>query len=186
MSDIRGLILQSRLDFLENHIDTNLSQRVFQKLGDPVKQAIGEQVFLTNLYPFHLLKDLDAAIAESFDLSMKEIFKEIGNKTAPVMMDRYFFTYMQQKNPQGLLAQLERVYPYIWEFGKYSYSKSDSNEANIKFDYDEDIHKSYCWFIQSFLATGVTLCGGKSVKIEEIECEAEDGESCQYKISWNE
>jgi hypothetical protein len=150
MSDIRGIIIQSRLDFLENHPDTNLSQQVIQKLGEPAKQAIGEQVFLTNLYPFHLLKDLDSAIVESFDISLKELFKEIGSKTALVMMDRYFFTYIQQKNPQGLLAQIERVYPYVWDFGKYSYNKSGNTEASIKFDYDEDIHKSYCLFIQFF------------------------------------
>jgi uncharacterized protein (TIGR02265 family) len=186
MSDIRGIIIQSRLDFLENHPDTNLSQQVIQKLGEPAKQAIGEQVFLTNLYPFHLLKDLDSAIVESFDISLKELFKEIGSKTALVMMDRYFFTYIQQKNPQGLLAQIERVYPYVWDFGKYSYNKSGNTEASIKFDYDEDIHKSYCLFIQFFLESSVNICGGKSVKIEEIECEAEDGESCRYKITWDE
>jgi uncharacterized protein (TIGR02265 family) len=184
MSDIRGLIIQSRLDFLENHTDETISQQVFQKLKEPLKQTIGEQVFLTNLYPFHLLKDLDAAIAESFDMPLKELFREIGAKTAPVMMDRYFFTYMQQNNPQGFLAQIERVYPYIWNFGKYKYSKISATEANTKFDYDEDIPKSYCWFIQSFLTNGVNLCGVKSVDIEEVECEAEDGEACRYKISW--
>ena len=117
---------------------------------------------------------------------MKELFKEIGSKTALIMMDRYFFTYMQQKNPQGLLAQIERVYPYIWDFGKYSYEKAGNTKADIKFDYDEDIHKSYCWFIQSFLESSVNLCGGKSVKIDEVECEAEDGESCRYSITWDE
>ena len=185
MSDIRGLVIQSRLDFLENQLDTNVSQQVIHKLNEPVRQAIGEQVFLTNLYPFYLLKDLDAAIAETIDTPLKALFQEIGEKTAPIMMDRYFFNYLQQKNPHGFLAQIERIYPYIWNFGKYSYEKSGDGEANIKFDYDEDIHKSYCWFIQSFLKSSLEICGARSVKIEETECEAQDGESCKYIVSWS-
>ena len=57
MSDIRGLIIQSRLEYIENIAESNTYGQVMQKLSEPARQAIGEQVFLTNLYPFYLLNE---------------------------------------------------------------------------------------------------------------------------------
>ena len=184
MSDIRGLIIQSRLDYIENQENGVKYQQIFQKLSEPVRQAIGEQVFLTNLYSFHLLKELDSVLGEATKMPLESLFIEIGEQSAPLMLDRYFYNYIQNKNPQGFLAQIARLYSHICDFGKYTYSKTGETKADITFDYDEDIHKPYCWFIQTILVKGVELCGGKSVVLKENQCEAEDGESCQYHLSW--
>jgi len=186
MSDIRGLIVQSRLDYIENFSDENTYQKIKQKLNEPARQAIGEQVFLTNLYHFRLLKELDLAIGESLGSSLESIFREIGKNSANLLLDRYFYNYIHLKSPHGFLSQLERLYTYIWNFGNYSYQKFPNHSAQIKFDYDEDIHKPYCWYMQSFLLRGVELCGGKNVQVKELKCEAENGESCIYRIQWED
>ncbi len=186
MSDIRGLVIQSRLEYIENMENGNIHAKVLQKLSDPARNAVGEQVFLTNLYPFHLLKDLDEAIGESLDVSLESIFRDIGQRTAPVVLDRYFFNYIQDHNPHGFLAQLARLYPYLWNFGKYFYSKSDNGNATVQLTYDEDIHKPYCWFMQALLKKGVEICGAQNAALQEVQCEAEDGESCLYHLSWKE
>jgi uncharacterized protein (TIGR02265 family) len=186
MSDIRGLIIQSRLEYIESMENGTMHSRILHKLNDPVKNAVGEQVFLTNLYPFHLLKDLDNAIGESLDIPLESIFRDIGQRTAPLLMNRYFFNYTQARNPHGFLAQLARLYPYLWNFGKYFYSKSDDEGATVQLVYDEDIHKPYCWFMQSLLQKGVEICGVTGANVREIQCEAEDGESCTYHLSWKE
>jgi uncharacterized protein (TIGR02265 family) len=184
MSDIRGLIIQSRMDYIENHFDNSYAQ-VLKKLSEPVRHAIGEQVFLTNLYPFHLLRDLDAAIGESLPESLESIFSEIGQRYADLILDRYFYNYLEERNPHKFLEQLEKLYPYLWNFGQYSYKKSDNTEARIQFDYNEDVHKPYCWFVQYFLKRGIEICGGNSVEVQELKCEAEGEESCIYQIRWN-
>ena len=186
MSDVRGLIIQSRLDYIEEIKDSNVYTKVMQKLSEPVRQAIGEQVFFTNLYPFYLLKDLDIAIVESLNESLESIFQDIGEKYAELIMDRYFYNYIESKSPQKFLAQMGNLYSYLWNFGKYSYEKSNNNSAKIEFEYDEDIHKAYCWFMQSFLNKGIAMCGGQSIELKEIQCEADDGDACIYDISWNE
>ncbi len=185
MSDIRGLVIQSRLDYMEKTLDSKAYNHILQKLSESARQAVGEQVFLTNLYPFHLLRDLDVTIGESINQPLETIFREIGKRYAYSMVDRYFFNYIESKDPQKFLAQVEKLYPHLWNFGIYTYKKSNNHHATVQFDYDEDIHKTYCWFMQEFLKTGVEICGGKNVELEEPECEAEDGESCIYQIKWN-
>jgi uncharacterized protein (TIGR02265 family) len=186
MSDIRGLIIQSRLDYLEKIGGNSHFQNVLSKLNESARQTISEQVFITNLYPFSLLKELDTVIGESLDKPVETIFREIGTQYAEVILDRYFYNYIEAQNPQKFLAQIKNLYPYLWNFGKYSYQKVEPTRALVHFDYDEDIHKPYCWFTQALLIRGVEICGGKNVQLTESECEAEDGEACVYHISWEQ
>ena len=185
MSDIRGLVIQSRLNYLEKLDDQAKYQQVLQKLSEPVRNAFGEQVFMTNLYSFTMLKNLDMAIGESLNIPLETIFTEIGKSYASLILDRYFYNYIQEKSPQRFLAQIERLYPALWSFGQYTYRKNKKNSATLKFDYDEDLHKPYCWFIQAFIKKGIEICGGKDAKIVEKECVSENGESCLYNVKWN-
>lgn len=185
MSDIRGLMIHSRLDYVENLPDRKHYQRLLQHLSEGMRQSIGEQVFLTNSYAFSLLKELDTAIGEILNTPMESIFRDIGRRSANLIMDQYFFNYAQSKNPQGFLSQIEKLYPYLCNLGQYFYQKTDQKSAHLKFSYDEDIHKPYCWFIQSFLQTGIEICSGEKVMLKEIQCEADDGESCMYEVSWS-
>jgi uncharacterized protein (TIGR02265 family) len=185
MGDIRGLMIHSRLDYVENLPEKKQYQRVLQHLSEGVRQNIGEQVFLTNLYPFHILKEVDLAIGEILNEPLESIFRDIGKRSASLIMEQYFFNYVQAQNPQGFLSQIEKLYPSLCNLGQYFYQKSDQQSARLKFVYDEDIHKPFCWFIQTFLQTGIEICGGKNVILKEIQCEADNGESCMYEISWN-
>jgi len=185
MSDIKGLVFQSRLDYLENMAENNAYQQMMKKLPDPVRQAVGEQVFPSNLYPFHLLQNMDNALGASVSQPLENIFREIGARHAEGIIDRYFYNYEEARNPQKFLEQFGRLYSYLWDFGTYSYQKTGDRNAQVTFGYDEDIHKSYCWFMQEFLKKGVGICGGNAVKLNEKECEAEDGESCLYELQWS-
>jgi uncharacterized protein (TIGR02265 family) len=184
MSDIRGLVIQSRLDYIEKKLRNSGYQQVLSQLDEPVRQAIGEQVFPTNLYPFHLLHELDEAVGSSVEEPLETIFREIGRDHAALVLDRYFYNYIEAQQPQKFLFQIENLYPHLWEFGNYSYKQIASKEAEVTFSYDEDLHKSYCWFVQEFLKTGTEICGGKSVELTEESCEAEDGEACIYFLKW--
>ncbi len=184
MSDIKGLVIQSRLDYLEKYKGRQVYQQVMQKLPDPVRQAIGEQVFPTNMYSYYLLRDLDNAIGESIDESLEAIFRDIGEKYAALVLDRYFYNYVEARDVQEYLAHLQRLYGQLWDFGTYTCRKTGDTANEVRFEYDEDIHKSYCWFMQGFLKRGVEICGGTSVMLEDVECEAENGEACIYRLQW--
>lgn len=184
MSEIRGLMINSRIDYLESLPDSTVYQKVMQRLPESVRQNIGEQIFLTNLYPFQVLKELDAAMAEVLDSSIESLFRSMGKRSATRAVDQYFFNYMQSRNPHGFLSQITRLYPYLCNFGEYFYQKSDQTSARIRLSYNEDIHKPYCWFVQSFLQNGIEICGGKKVVLQEVECEADAGESCRYEVQW--
>ncbi len=184
MSDIKGLVIQSRLDYLESLNDPNLVRTVLQKLSEPTRQAVGEQVFLTNMYPFRILRELDAVLGENLGQPLENVFRAIGEHFAGTILDRYFYNYVETQNPQAFLAQIKNLYPYLWDFGQYLYRKSNNHSATVRFEYDEDIHKQYCWFMQAFLKKGVEICGGKSVNLSEDACGAEDGEACVYVLEW--
>ena len=186
MSEIRGIVIQSRMDYLEKKTNEAIYKEVMNRLSDKARQAIGEQIFLTNLYSFEILKELDRVIVEAIGKPAEEIFRDIGKYFAAIIVDSYFYNYVEAKNPQKFLAQISNLFPHLWQFGKYYYKKSSNNSAVVKFEYDEDIHKPYCWFTQEFLKNGLVMCSAKNVRLNEKECEAENGNACVYELSWEQ
>jgi uncharacterized protein (TIGR02265 family) len=173
------------MDYLEIADKNQLQKKILNALPESTRLAIGEQIFLTNLYPFYFLKELDQTINDIIDKPSDEIFKDIGKHFALNILDKYFFNYIESKNPVKFLAQIGNLYTHLWNFGKYTLDKSEDDILRISFEYDGDIYKEYCLFLREFLKTGIELCGGKEVEIDEKECQAEECSACRFEIKWN-
>lgn len=184
MSEIRGLIIQSRMDYLESIAKNHFYKQVFKKLPEPTQHVIGEQIFLTNMYPFHFLKEIDTIIAKTVNKSQKEIFKEMGELFSQKFLDRYFFNYLESQTPQKFLAQLANLYAYLWNLGKYNYQKISDRGALVNFRGEEKVYKDYCLFLGAFLKKGIELCGGKNVQIIEKDCGNEECPACGFEVTW--
>ncbi|GAB4336291.1 MAG: hypothetical protein Kow0037_17340 [Calditrichia bacterium] len=184
MSEIRGLVLESRVEYVETRHGRNVWVNIVKSLPEPIGQAVGEQVFISNLYPFYLLKELDNAIGEVIQEPLEKLFKEIGAFHAGKIMDRYFFNYLDKRNPAGMLRQIKNLYGTLWNIGTCEVEENDSKNFTLSFHYKEDIYKSYCWFMQGFLSTSVEMCGGKAVRLSEGKCGAMDEDVCEYHLQW--
>ncbi len=186
MSEIRGLILQSRFEFLEEKIGSQAIRLLLEKLSPASKQIIEEQIFPVNKYPFQLLKEIDSVIPQIISEPLEKIFRDMGKYFSPIIVDKYFYNYIESRNPAGFLHHMEKLYFYLWDFGQYNCTPSakNNNEYDVHLNYEIDIHKPYCWFMQAFLTQGVEICGASNVTLKEIKCEAENDEECLYRIKW--
>jgi uncharacterized protein (TIGR02265 family) len=184
MSEIRGLIIQTRMDYLEKTKIQLVHKKVLDKLPESTRFAIGEQIFLTNLYPFRFLNELDQAIDETMEQPSEIIFRDIGNHCAHTILDRYFYNYIESKDPQKFLAQISHLYAKLWNFGTYSLNTFTENDVEVVYSYQEKIHSQYCLYLEAFLKTGVELCGGKNVSIIELDCKGKECFSCRFRLTW--
>ncbi|NOX38273.1 MAG: TIGR02265 family protein [Calditrichaeota bacterium] len=186
MRDVRGLVLLSRIEFLENELDGNAMKQLADMLSPQTREMVTEQIFPVNRYPFSVLKEIDQVIPQLVSLPLEELFRKIGTHFAPIIVDRYFYNYMVAHQPDKFLVQFKNLYLHLWGFGEYAYDFQDRHRVTLSFEYEEDIHKPYCWFVQAFFTESIQLCGGKQVVLNEMECDAENGERCVYKINWQE
>jgi len=186
MSEIRGIILQSRFEYLEEKIGHQAIKKLLEKLSPASKQIIEEQIFPVNKYPFQLLKDIDEVIPQIISEPLEKIFRDIGTNYSPKIVDKYFYNFIESQNPGGFLCHIEKLYFYLWDFGQYDCTSvgNNPNSFQIDLEYEIDIHKPYCWFMQELLKRGTEICGASSPALSELKCAAENADKCLYQIKW--
>ncbi|RMG67744.1 MAG: hypothetical protein D6715_04020 [Calditrichaeota bacterium] len=186
MADIRGLVLQSRFDFLEQEQGEGAVQRLKERLTPEHLPMVAEQIFPVNLYPFALLQDIDRALLEVTGTPEEALFSRVGSHLGLLLADRYFYNYIEGQNPQGLLDQLGRLYPYLIYLGGYTVAHSGQGQSRVAIHYPEPIHRPYCLALQHALAAMLTRCRAEALTWQEDTCAAQQAEACHYRFQWQQ
>ena len=187
MKNIKGLIIQLRMEFLEEQIGGEAIKGILSLLSMPAQEILRSPVLPSSGYSFSILRELDEKLPQVIDRPLENLFRDIGSYAAPKIVDRYFYNYVENRLPSRFLEQFQRLYPILWGFGNVQVFPDDGGEGYmVQFFYEQDIHKPYCWFMQNLLTQSITIVGGKSVALIEKECDAENGEKCWYHIRWKE
>jgi uncharacterized protein (TIGR02265 family) len=184
MSSIRGVVFHSRFDYIHKHLDTAVFKRAGDKLSPQAKQVIFDQIFMVNKYPFAVLKEMDRILPEVSPLPGEDLFREIGQEFAYTILDRYFFNYIEAHKPHKFLAQLQKLYGNLWDFGQYEVRAEENQKAQITLSYEEEVYPEYTWFMEEFFKTGVEICNGKNVTLKRISDNSSNEEGQVYSISW--
>ncbi len=187
MKNIKGLIIQLRLEYLENKLGPDAFKKFVHSLSPPTQEILRSPVLPSSTYSFSILKEIDEKLPQVIDKPLETLFREIGAFAAPIIVDRYFYNYISTQDVERFLIQFQRLYPILWGFGNVDGEKDPDNTSAFQliFVYEQDIHKPYCWSMQSFLETAVQLVGSKKAHLIEKECDAENGDKCWYHIQWN-
>ena len=183
MPEIRGLIVQSRLNYLEKLSDPKIMRKTLQKLPEDIRYEISEQIFPVNAYPFRYLSAIDETLMEVSPLAPEELFEQIGAQFSDLIVDRYFHLYSELGQPTRFLNLLSALYCTLWGFGEYQPDTSEYS-AHLRFFYPVSIPKSFCLFQQSFLKKSLDHCGAQKIKLIERECMVDNKKRCVYDLEW--
>lgn len=184
MNSIRGVVFHSRFDYIHQHLDAAAFKKAGNKLSPQAKQVIFDQIFMVNKYPFAILKEMDQILPEVSPLSREDLFREIGREFAHTILDRYFFNYTEAQKPHKFLAQLQKLYGNLWDFGQFEVRAEENQKAQITLSYEEEVYPEYNWFMEEFFKTAVEICHGKSVTLKRISDTSFEEDSQVYSISW--
>ena len=185
MNGIRGLVFHSRFEYIKKNFEPALIKRLADNLSPNARHFILEQVFPVNHYAFEILKELDEQLLRLSPLSEEELFSEIGKDFAKIILDRYFFNYVEAQQPQRFLAQFQKLYPELWGFGAFEYDADNDHHARLIFDYEEEVHPGYQRFMEAFLKTAIEICGGKDVQVINTSKTPSNNGRYTYSLKWN-
>ncbi|GEM_PF-2330066 len=184
MNGIRGLVFHSRFDYIKKHFEPATLKALADQLSSQTRHFIFDQVFPVNNYPFQYLEELDTQLANISSQPDAQLFSEIGQEFARIILDRYFFNYVEAREPARFLAQFEKLYPELWGLGEIRVELENDHRAQITFEYEEPVHPPYQIFIEAFLKTAIEICGGKGVKINPISQPAPNNGHYAYILEW--
>ena len=170
MSGIRGIVLLTRFDFIEDHYGHDRLKKFIAELArDEHKDVLGQPIVISKEYSEALLKAIDERILSTFFDGQVQKFKELGEWNARQVVPRYFQVYMDEKNPGGFLSQLARLRGHLIGLGEMHVSAFTPNEYGIRISYGQPYSEPVKLNELGFLEEGCRLCAARNLTTQEVE-----------------
>jgi predicted hydrocarbon binding protein len=180
---IKGLVLLSRFEYLENKYGT-AAYREFLEMTSTADHNFSRQpVDTANLYVDDLLVTIDQKLLETHFKQDMEEFRKLGEWNARNLMPKYFQLYLSEQNPVEFLEQFARLREMLIGSGDTKISVLDKHSVHLSTNYGQPIPRTVCLSEQGFLAEGLRLCGVRKVKMIEESCASQaDNFECRFKV----
>jgi hypothetical protein len=187
MSQIKGLVLLSRFDYLDHKHDLNTLKEFLKKISTPEANFVRQPVIGANFYPENILVMVDEVLLNEYFGGNIDEFREVGIWSARSIVSRYFNIYLEEQKPLDFLSQFARLRDALIGSGEMTVSVHGANSADVTIDYGQPVPRSICLSEQGFLAEGLRLCGAREVNVQEIAT-ASDGQALasKYHISFKQ
>ncbi|TFH00126.1 MAG: hypothetical protein E4H13_08220 [Calditrichales bacterium] len=183
MSLIRGLVLMTRLEYLEAKYGVEKYQAFLKKISTDEINFSRQPVDGASTYPDTTLARIDQILQEDFFAGDDSAFKEIGLWSAGNFMFRFFNMYVESGQPTEFLTQYARLRKHLIGSGEMKVSIHSNNQCEIGIDYGQTIPKSVCLSEQGFIEGGMAQCGADEIQIEEHSCASiADNYICEMTI----
>jgi len=185
MSMVKGLVLLSRLEYLENLQGPAISKDFLKKISTEEQNFVRQPIDGANLYPEDTLVEIDRILLDEYFNGDVDEFRKLGIWNAEFIMTRFFQLYIEEQTPIEFLEQYARLREAIIGTGEMHIEKIGSDKLLITIDYGQTIPKSVCMSELGFLEGSMRLCGAKILNVEEISCASEPNVlESKFKIAY--
>ncbi len=185
MSSVKGLVLMSRLEYLEDKFGADKYREFLKKISSNEINFIRQPVDGSFTYPDSTLALVDQILLEDYLGNDLEEFRNLGRWSADNFIYRFFSLYVENSQPVDFLAQYARLRNHLIGSGEMVIDVIDDTHIDLAIDYGQKIPKSVCLSEQGFLAGAMELCGAQDVRINELVCASEsDTLTCKFSISF--
>ena len=181
MSGIKGIVLLTRLGYIENHYGKDSLKQLLDKLDVDRDSPLFQPIIISKDYSEELLQDIDKVLLKKYFKNDLNKFLELGAWNAHHLMPTYFQIYIDEKNPGGLIEQMALLRPHLVGLGEMLVSEIEPNQYLVRINYGQSYSESVRLNELGFLEEGVRICGASQVK---SKIEEKDETSVEYQIEW--
>lgn len=182
MSGIKGVVILTRFDFIENKFGKDVLKK-FQKTIEPDLGSILHQpIGISNDYSESTLKAIDDTMLADLFKGKMDKFMVLGEWNAHVILPRYFQLYVDNQDAAGFLQQMMRMRPILIGLGEMKVSEFEKNTFGIHINYGQPYSESVKLSELGFLVKSCQLCGAKNIQYEQIST---NDISIDYQMSWD-
>lgn len=182
MTGIKGLVILTRFDYIENTYGKNKLKEITGKMNPDREGPLNQPIGISKDYPEILLGTLDNLIKTELLENNESGFLEIGYWSAKHLIPRYFQIYIDDKDPKGFLKQMALLRDILVGLGEMTLAEMNKKSLVIHINYGQPYIESVRLSELGFLVEGCRLCGVKNVKWEELN---KTETSIEYQISWD-
>ena len=185
-SRIKGHILLSRIQYVREVAGEAKFMTVLASLPAEDRDILSGMILPVTWYSLDLNLRLDAAIAAVLSPDDRSrIFLEMGRASAEKNLKGVHRAYLRQGDPHFLLASAPLIYAAYYAVGKRSYEKTGEKSAVLRTQEAEIVSATDCLTVIGWHQRAIELCGGKQVKVEEVQCRSRGAAHCEYRCEWS-
>ena len=183
---IKGLIILARREFVEQRWGKEGWEKVVARMSPADQQILKGLILPIGWYPFELNIRLDKIIAEVHSPhDRKEIFYEMGRASAETNMHKLHPSYIKAGDPKHLLDNTAIIYKSYYDSGHRACEMLSATSAVLK-TYDAlNVTSQDCQTVVGWYQRAIEICGGKKVKVREVQCRVDGAPHCEYLCEWS-
>lgn len=181
MSGIKGIVLLTRLKYVEQHYGKDGLKSFLDKLDVDKDSPLFQPVIISKDYPEKLLQDMDQVLLKEYFDNDIQRFAELGILNAHQLVPTYFQIYIDEQNPGGFIEQMAILRPHLIGLGEMMVSAIENNQYLVRINYGQEYPESVRLSELSFLEEGARMCGATELK---TKIEEKDTTSVEYQIQW--
>jgi uncharacterized protein (TIGR02265 family) len=181
---IKGLVLQSRKDFVIEHFGEEGWGRVVGSMSQADQDVLGGVIFAAKWYPFDAGERLDRAIVRVLGGGDTKVFEEMGAKSARRSLAKEHKSFLSPGDPQALMAKTSLIYRFYYDTGYREYEPTGPNSGVMTTYEAEAFSTPDCLTVIGWYKEALKMCGAKKVTVYETDCRARGGRFCRYRLQW--
>lgn len=182
---IKGLMLQSRREYVEENFGAGAWDRVLKALPDPDREALQGVIFAAQWYPFAIGERVDRAIVEALGGGKNAVFEELGRKSAQRSLSKEYQSFLSPGKPQSLMRMAPVIHRRFYDSGRCEYEETGPNSGVMTIYESATYSLPDCLTAIGFIKQGLKMCGANDVQGLETECRARGGKVCRYRFEWS-
>lgn len=169
MGSIKGLVLLSRIEYIENHFGTEEYFEFLKKISTREENFSRRPVDGSNNYPEDTLVKIDELLLQDYFKNDVNKFSDLGKWNAQRMVPKFFNLYIDEKNPVEFLMQYNRLRDFLIGSGVMKLDVINDNSFGIQLDYEQPIPDSVYLSEKGFIVEGIKMCSGKIPEIDDTK-----------------
>jgi len=181
---IKGFILHSRKEFVEDNFGKDGWKKVLNALTQDDQKILGDFILTTNWYDFSVGNRLDKAIVAVLGDGYSTVFENIGAKSAQRNLTGIHSSFLSKGDPQAFMEKTPIIYKFYYDVGRREYEKTGENSGVMTTWEAETFSGPDCLTVVGWYKQALIMCGATSVEVNETRCRAAGDLCCEYRVSW--
>jgi hypothetical protein len=182
MNTIKGLVILTRFDYIEQQYDRQHLVEFIDALEVEDKNQLIQPIIISKDYPAAFLTAIDKKMLHEFFNGDENGFLDLGVWNAHKLLPRYSQLYIDDHNPGGFLHQMAHLRKMLIGPGLMEIREIDTTIFRINIDYGLTYSESVRLSEMGVLKEGCRMCGADDVEMKVI---SQDGVGVEYEVSWD-
>jgi uncharacterized protein (TIGR02265 family) len=181
---IKGLMLQSRRDYVQDNFGPGAWDRVLKALLESDREQLQGAIFAAQWYPFEIGERVDRAIVKVLGDGESTVFEELGARSAERSLSREYRSFITPGDPQSLMRMAPMIHRRFYDSGRCEYEETGPNSGVMTIYESATYSVPDCLTAIGFIKQGLKMCGAKEIQGMETECRTRGDKVCRYRFEW--